>query len=68
MLKASKVQDDSEQSNVVHCQQNNRKRKELELNQQNTQYIKKVCKTSAIFRFVSLARENSLKLIEDDKE
>ena len=68
MLKANKVQDDSGKLNLVPFQQNKRKRKELEVYQRNTQNIKKVCKTSAVSCFVSLASENSLKLIKNDKE
>ena len=45
-----------------------KKRKELPMYQQKSQNNKKVCKILSVICFVSLARENSLKLIENDKE
>ena len=36
--------------------------------QQKSQNNKNICKISAVICFVSLASENSLKLIENDKE
>ena len=65
MLKANKVQDDSKQLNVVQFYE---KRKELEVYQQNTQNIKNYSKTLAVNCFVSLSRENSLKIVKDDRE
>ena len=68
MLKANKDDKDSELPNVVQNQQNKRKGKVLEVYQQNTQKIKKECKTLAVSCFVSFARTNPLKQIGNVKE
>ena len=65
MIKTIKVLVNSEQSNAVQHSQSNKKRTELEVYQQNLHIIKKVCKTSVVTCFVTLAKNNSSKQIED---
>ena len=65
MIKTDKVSDNSEQSNAVQHSKSKRKRTELEVYQQNLHNIKKVCKTSVVTCFVTLAKNNSSKQIED---
>ena len=65
MFKAKKNDKDSEQPSVIQYQHSNREKRDTELYQQSSQNLKDV---SAINCFVSFARENSLKLIEDNKE
>ena len=65
MIKTNKVLVNSQQSNAVKLSQNKRKRTELEVYQQNLNNIKKVCKTSVVTCFVTLAKNNSSIQIED---
>ena len=68
MFKAKKINKDSEQSNLDQYQHNNRRRKGHEAYQQSSQNFENVCKTPAVHFFVSFARENLLKQIENNKE
>ena len=65
MIKTNKVLVNSQQSNAVKLSQNKRKRTELEVYQQNLHNIEKVCKPSKVTCFVTLAKNNSSKQIED---
>ena len=65
MVKNNKVPIDTKQSNAVQYSQSKRKRTELEVYQQNLHNIKKICKTSVVTCFVTLAKNNSSKQIED---
>ena len=65
MINTNKVLLNSEQSSAVQLSQNKRKITELEVYQQNLNNIKKVCKTSVVTCFVTLAKNNSSIQIED---
>ena len=64
MIKTNKVPINSEQSNAVQHSQN-RTKTELEVYQQNIHNIETVCKTSVVTCFVTLAKNNSSKQLED---
>ena len=68
MLKATKNVKDFELSNVIQNQQYKRKRKKIKVYKKYTQKTINDCKTSAASCFVSFARRNSLKQVENFEE